>query len=196
MARSSEIHVEVNGELDAVNDALSAIGESAVNTLDDNVNADVANIRRILNQFNRRSQTRGWTFNTETTTLLPDIFDQHIPFLDDYLSVLSTGGATVYRNRGGYIYDTSTATDRFTGPISVELITLIPYGDMPEVFKQYIVALTAQRFNMSFFGDDGIEAALAEQVMELQIAVMEWDLDYGNHNMLEGDAWVQGRIGR
>ena len=58
MARSSEIHVEVNGELDAVNDALSAIGESAVNTLDDNVNADVANIRRILNQFNRRSQTR------------------------------------------------------------------------------------------------------------------------------------------
>lgn len=196
MARSSEIHVEVNGELDAVNDTLSAIGESAVNTLDDNVNADVANIRRILNQFNRRSQTRGWTFNTETTVLLPDTFDQLIPYLDDYLSVLSTGGATVYRNRGGYVYDISTATDRFTGPISVELITLIPYGDMPEVFKQYIVALTAQRFNMSFFGDDGIEASLAEQVMELQIAVMEFELDYGNFNMLEGDAWVQGRIGR
>lgn len=196
MARSSEIHVEVNGELDAVNDTLSAIGESAVNTLDDNVNADVANIRRILNQFNRRSQTRGWTFNTETTVLLPDTFDQLIPYLDDYLSVLATGGATVYRNREGYVYDTSTATDRFTGPISVELITLIPYGDMPEVFKQYIVALTAQRFNMSFFGDDGIEASLAEQVMELQIAVMEFELDYGNFNMLEGDAWVQGRIGR
>lgn len=196
MARSSEIHVEVSGELDAVNDALSAIGESAVNTLDDNVNADVANIRRILNQFNRRAQTIGWVFNTENTTLLPDLFSKTIPFLDDYLKVLSPSGATMYRKRGGLLYDTAAQTDSFSTGVNVDLVTLTPYEDMPEIFKQYIVAQTAQRFNMSFFGDDSIDAALTEQVNELGILVMEFELDYGNFNMLDGDAWTQGRIGR
>lgn len=196
MANDWEIHVDVNGELDAVNDVLSSIGESSVNTLDDNMNADVSNIRRILNQFNRRTQTVGWTFNTETESLLPDQFTNNIKYLDSYLQVLSVDGATIYRNRNGLLYEVPTKNDMFTEPVTVSLISLCPYGDMPEIFKQYIVALAAKRFNMSFFGDDGIDADLDEQVTELRIAVMEFELDYGNFNMLDGDAWVQGRIGR
>ena len=197
MARSPEIHVEVNEELDAVNDVLSAIGETAVNTLDDNVNADVANIRRILNQFNRRIQTRGWEFNVEASEVItPDQFSKEIVWLDDYLKILSPSGATVYRNRNGLVYDTVARTDRFDSPITVDLIVLMPYSDMPEIFKQYIVALTAQRFNISFFGDDSIETALNEQVEELNVYMMEYELDYGNFNMLDGDAWTSGRTGR
>lgn len=196
MARSTEIHVEVDGELDAINDALSAIGESAVNTLDDTVNADVANIRRILNQFNRRTQTIGWSFNTENASLIPDQFNNNIYYLDDYLKILSPSGATVYRKRNGLIYDINARTDIFTSPINVELVTLSPYADLPEIFKQYVVALTAQRFNLSFFGDDLLESILSDQVDELRILVMEFEIDYGNHNMFDGDAWVQGRIGR
>lgn len=196
MARSTEINVEVSGELDAINDVLSSIGESAVNSVEDTSNADVANIRRILDQFNRRIQTIGWTFNTENTQLLPDTFSNTIPFLDDYLKVLSPTGATVYRKRNGLVYDINSQTDLFREPITVDLVTLISYNDMPEIFKQYIVALAAQRFNISFFGDDTIEYALNQQVTDLGIYMMEFELDYGNFNMLEGDAWTQGRLGR
>ena len=196
MARSPELSVEHDGELEALNLVLSAIGESAVNTLEDSANADVANIRRLLNSYNRRTQTRGWTFNTETTELLPDYYSKRINFLGDWLSVLSPTGATVYRNRGGYVYDINSRSDIFEQPITVELITLCPYSEMPEVFQQWIVAMTSRKFNMSFFGDDSLDASLEEEENELQIACMEFELDYGNFNMIEGDAWVQGRIGR
>lgn len=196
MARSPELNVEHDGELEALNLVLSAIGESAVNTLEDSANADVANIRRLLNSYNRRTQTRGWTFNTETTELLPDYYSKRINFLGDWLSVLSPTGATVYRNRGGYVYDINSRSDTFEQPITVELITLCPYSEMPEVFQQWIVAMTSRKFNMSFFGDDSLDASLEEEENELQIACMEFELDYGNFNMIEGDAWVQGRIGR
>lgn len=196
MARSPELNVEHDGELEALNLVLSAIGESAVNTLDDSSNADVANIRRLLNSYNRRTQTRGWTFNTETTPLLPDYYSKRIYFLGDWLSVLSPTGATVYRNRGGYVYDINSRSDTFEQPITVELITLCPYNEMPEVFQQWIVAMTSRKFNMSFFGDDSLDASLEDEESELQIACMEFELDYGNFNMIEGDAWVQGRIGR
>ena len=66
---------------------------------------------------------------------------------------------------------------------------------MPEIFQQYIVAHAA-KFNMSFFGDDSLDRELDEELTELQIACMEFELDFGNYNMIEGDAWVQGRIGR
>ena len=196
MARSPELNVEHDGELEALNLVLSAIGESAVNTLDDSSNADVANIRRLLNSYNRRTQTRGWTFNTETTPLLPDFYSKRINFLGDWLSVLSPTGATVYRNRGGYVYDINSRSDAFEQPITVELITLCPYNEMPEVFQQWIVAMTSRKFNMSFFGDDSLDASLEGEENELQVACMEFELDYGNFNMIEGDAWVQGRIGR
>lgn len=196
MARSFEMNVEVDGELEAVNLVLSAIGESAINSTDDTANADVANIRRLLNNFNRRVQTRGWTFNTEVAQLIPDFYSKRINYLGDWLSVLSAGTATVYRNRGGYVYDITTRSDIFMQPITVNLITLCPYSDMPEVFQQYIVALAAKKFNMSFFGDDSLDSELDEELTELQIACMEFELDFGNYNMIEGDAWVQGRIGR
>lgn len=196
MARSHEMNVEMDAELDAVNLVLSAIGESAVNSVDDTANADVANIRRLLNNYNRRTQTRGWTFNTEVATLTPDHYSKRINFLSDWLSVLSVGAATVYRNRGGYVYDINTRSDIFENPIQVNLIALCPYSDMPEVFQQYIVAQTAKKFNMSFFGDDSLDIELDEELTELQVACMEFELDYGNFNMIEGDVWVQGRIGR
>ena len=193
---NTQLYIETNGELEAVNLVLSAIGESAVNTLHDAANADVANVRRLLANYNRRTQTKGWTFNTEVATLLPDVFNNRINYLDDWLSVLSTGGASVYRNRGGYVYDITSRTDLFYSPISVSLIALCDYTDMPEIFQQWIVAQTAQKFNMSFFGDDSLNHSLNEEIMELQISCLEFELDYGNYNMIDGDAWVQGRIGR
>lgn len=103
MARSFEMNVEVDGELDAVNLVLSAIGESAINSIDDTANADVANIRRLLNNYNRRVQTRGWTFNTEvaTSNLTTDLFEamNHYDVRSEYTAqmgealALSTDGA-------------------------------------------------------------------------------------------------------
>ncbi|UGC97345.1 tail fiber protein [Klebsiella phage vB_KpnP_ZK2] len=180
-------------ELDAINEMLAAIGESPVTTLDEDGSADVANARRILNRINRQIQSKGWAFNiNQSATLTPDANTGLIPFRPAYLSIL--GGQ--YVNRGGWVYDKSTDTDTFSGPITVTLITLQDYDEMPECFRQWIVTKASRQFNSRFFGAEDVENSLAQEEMEARMACNEYEMDFGQYNMLDGDAFVQGLIGR
>lgn len=196
MARSYEATLESPEELSAVNDMLAAIGESPVNSLEDDASADVANARRILNNVNREIQSKGWTYNiVEGETLIPDSFSGFIPYMSDYLRMTVAGG-TPYVRRGDNVYDKANRTDVFTGPIVVDLIRLKDYSEMPECFRNWIVVKASRRFNMFFFGAGEIEGHLAETEEEHYRSCMEYELDFGDFNMLDGDAFVQGKINR
>lgn len=191
-----ESYLTQDDELGAVNDMLAAIGESPVSSLEGDPNADVANCRRILNQVNREIQSRGWTFNIEEgATLQPDVGTGLIDYLSSYLRMTTTGG-TAYINRGGYVYDRTTLTDIFTGPITVDLIRLKEYSEMPECFRSYIVAKASRRFNIRFFGAGEIEGSLQEQESEAWTAIQEYELDFGGFNMLDGDSFTGGQLAR
>ena len=180
-------------ELDAINDMLAAIGESPVTTLDEDGSADVANARRILNKVNRQIQAKGWTFNIDTAAVLtPDVNTNMIPYRPNYLSIL--GGQ--YINRAGWVYDKSTGTDEFTGAITVTLITLQDYDEMPECFRLWIVTKASRQFNSRFFGAEDVEQSLAQEEQEARMTCNEFEMDYGAFNMLDGDAYVQGIISR
>lgn len=195
--RQYETTVEAADELDAVNDILAAIGEAPVTTLEGDANADVSNARRILDKINRQIQSKGWTFNIEEgVSLVPDVNTKLIPYLRDYLLVLSDGGATTYVNRGGYVYDRTSNTDQFDGPIVVNMIRLREYYEMPACFRHWIVTKASRQFNNRFFGAPEIEGVLAEEERDAQIACTEYELDFGNFNMLDGDAFVGGLLTR
>ncbi|WAK44884.1 putative tail tubular protein [Erwinia phage pEa_SNUABM_57] len=195
--RSYEITLETGEELAAVNDILASIGEPPVSTLEGDANADVANARRVLNKINRQIQSKGWTFNIEEgVQLVPDVFNRLIPFMNDYLAMFSAGGATAYVNRGGYVYDRTTNTDQFDAPIEVNLIRLREFYEMPECFRSWIVTKAARQFNNRFFGAPEIDAVLAEEEQEAKVACTEYELDFGNFNMLDGDAFVGGLLSR
>ncbi|WOL25660.1 hypothetical protein [Pectobacterium phage PcaP1EGY] len=191
------MNIESGEELSAVNDILAAIGEPPVSTLEGDSNADVSNARRILNKINRQVQSKGWTFNIEEDVQIqPDVFSQLIPYSSDYLLMMTNGGASTYVNRGGYVYDRNNKTDKFTNAITVNLIRLRSYDDMPECFRYYIVTKAARQFNSRFFGAPEVEATLSEEEEEARQACFEYEMDFGVYNMLDGDAFVQGIIGR
>lgn len=192
----AEAYLESDDELGAVNDMLAAIGESPVSSLEGDPNADVANCRRILSQVNREVQAKGWTFNIEESAeLQPDAFSKLIEYMPDYLRMTTTGG-TLYINRGGYVYDRSAKTDQFTSPISVSLIRLKEFSEMPECFRSYIVAKASRRFNIRFFGAGEIEGSLQEQENDAWASIQEYELDFGGFNMIDGDAFVGGIANR
>lgn len=192
-----EMNVDTGPELDAVNDILSSIGEPPVTTLDSDTNADVANARRILYRVNRQIQSKGWTFNIETsTTLTPDLLSGRIRFLDSYLSVLTAGGATPYINKEGWLFDRTGNTDLFNGPVLVDMIRLRGFYEMPECYRTWIVTTAARQFNSRFFGAPEIDATLREEVEDARIACQEYELDYGVYNMLDGDTFVSGQLSR
>lgn len=193
---SSESVLDFDDELNAVNDMLAAIGESPVSSLEGDPNADVANCRRILAQVNREIQSKGWTFNIEEgATLLPDSFSKLIEYMPDYLRMTTFGG-TLYVNRGGYVFDRVAKTDQFTSPLTVDLIRLKQFYEMPECFRTYIVTKASRRFNIRFFGAGEVEGSLDEQEKEAWAAIQEYELDFGGFNMITGDAHVGGITNR
>lgn len=195
--RSFETTVETGDELAAINDILAAIGESPVSTLEGDQNADVANARRILNRVNRQIQAKGWTFNIEeNVTLTPDVFSGLIPYLTEYLLILAPSGATPYINRGNYVYDRINGTDIFDNPINVNIVKLKDYYEMPECFRSWIVIKAARQFNNRFFGAPDVDQALAEEEQESRMQCQEFEVDYGNYNMLTGDAFTGGLLTR
>lgn len=184
-------------ELEAVNEILAAIGESPVSTLEGDTNADVVSARRILHKINRREQSKGWTFNIdEEAPLEPDVHSKLIPYMPNYLRVVSTGEGSPYVNRGGYVYDRVGRTDRFESTITVQLVTLVEFDEMPEVFKSLIIAKAAKEFNISFFGAPEVDTVLGNEIIDLTQAVMEYELDYGAYNIFTTDPFVSGAVGR
>lgn len=192
----AESYLDTDDELQAVNDMLAAIGESPVSSLEGDPNADVANCRRILAAVNREVQAKGWTFNIEEgATLIPDVFSKLIEYLQDYLKVTTSGG-TLFINRGGYVFDRVAKTDQFTTPITVDLIRLKMFAEMPECFRSYIIAKASRRFNIRFFGAGEVEGSLQEQENESWANCQEYELDFGGFNMITGDAFVGGITNR
>lgn len=192
-----DMNVETGEELAAVNDILAAIGEPPVNTLEGDANADVANARRILNKVNRQIQAKGWTFNIEEAAeLVADVYSHLIPYTDDFLSVMSTSGTSTYINRGGYMYDRTSKTDQFPEGITVRLIRLRTFDEMPECFRSWIVTRAARQFNSRFFGAPEVDAVLEAEEKEAQRDCFEYELDYGQYNMIDGDTFVSGQLNR
>lgn len=191
-----ETYLDSQSVLDAVNDMLAAIGEPPVNSLDDQ-HADLKNAHRILLSVNKTIQSTGWTFNIEEgATLRPEVNSLQIPYLQSYLRMTGAGGTGTYINRGGFVFDRTANTDEFTGPITVDLVRGRDFYEMPTCFRDLIVATASARFNRNFFGSAEVAADLKEEMAIHKVACMEYEMDYGRYNMLDGDAFVQGIIQR
>lgn len=183
-------------ELDAVNNIIGAIGESRVNTLEGEPNVDVINARAILNIWSVQIQDRGWTFNVnESFQLVPDTFSGKIVWLPSYLRVTSPGG-TPYVERDGFVWDRLGDTNQFTGRITVSMVQQVPFQELPLCFRQYVTALARKQFNNDYYGDPGIDMACDQIIARAEVSVNEYELDYGNYNLLSSDTFNSANLGR
>ena len=135
-------------ELSAVNAILGAIGQSPVTSID-KTNPEIGFIYNILRDSNVDLQAEGWHFNTERhVKYTPEDVGgvKKIAIGNDILKMDVTDGWTK-RNydvvkRNGYLYDKYDHTDdwdELTDGIDLDIVKLISYEDLPEVFKRYII---------------------------------------------------------
>ena len=182
-------------ELEAVNEILSSIGSNPVDSLENSLDVDVLNAKRILYSVSREVQSRGWFFNTEDNiTLLPDADDGLVPCPENYLQFYSKGYQLIRRN--GYFYDIASQTDRFQSGLILSLIRLVPFEELPEAFKKYVTCRSARLFQMRYLGSTEIDQALYLAETEAFSAVTDYELKSGNYNIFEGDTYISGILDR
>lgn len=170
-------------ELEAVNEVLAAIGDSAVSSLDNLTDIDAINARKVLASENRKFQSRGWSFNqNEAYVLNPDVITKKIMWADDLLYIESDDAK--YVKKGYYVYNMTTQSYIFESPLTVEAILMVPFEDMPVQARDYIVARAAKVFEMRYLGDQQLNQLLAQAEKEAWSYFQEYEMENNDYNIL------------
>ena len=179
-------------ELSAVNAILGAIGQSPVTSIN-KTNPEIGFIYNILRDSNVDLQAEGWHFNTERHVKYTpqDVGGvKKIAIGNDILKMDVSDGWSK-RNydvvkRNGYLYDKYDHTDdwdELTDGIDLDIVRLISYEDLPEVFKRYVIYKAAVRAATQLVVNPQLAQLLAQQEALSRAAIMEYECNQGNHTM-------------
>ena len=181
--------IDTETELSAVNAILGAIGQSPVTTID-KTNPEIGFIYNLLRDANVDLQAEGWHFNTEKhVTFTPDSTTGKITIGADILKMDTTEGWSDRTHdvvkRNGFLYDKQSHTDDFSDhtTINLDIVRLLNYADLPEVFKRYIIYKASVRAATQLVGNAQLAQLLAQQEVMARSAIIEYECNQGNHTM-------------
>lgn len=175
-------------ELEAVNEMLSAIGESPVNSLGTAAtNVDVARARKLLLEVSKLVQEEGWKFNTEADYPLLRNQDNEIPFPANAVMVDADKETSVdVCQRGARLYDAKAHTFKFTKDLKVEIIFMFAFEDLPEVARQYIYIRATRKFQDTSVGSEAQHKFTQEEEARARVVLTRYEGRTGDYNILSG----------
>lgn len=178
----------LTSELDAVNTMLSVIGEAPVSSLDIPGFVDVALAKQILNESSREIQAMEWECNCEEEyTLNPDN-DGYIYIPDNVLKVDITDDLIYkYRpvQRAGKLYDKKNHTDIWSEPVTVDIVWLLDFVDLPQTLRYYITINAARKFQKRYFSSGEMDRFTQDDEIKARAECLAADSYVADYNMMD-----------
>ena len=185
----------VSTELDAINSILMSVGESPVNTLTVQ-SPEVVIAQSTLRQVCREVLQEGWKFNTEYEYPIEIDNNKNVVVPNNVLQIdlnhfKHSGHHDVVRksDNGVYkLYDLIDHTFEFDDAgedVYCDIIWMIDFEDIPQVFKSYIT-VRATRMASNRMVNNGQAAELIAQDESLARALAtEYDCKQGDYNIFQ-----------
>ena len=174
-------------ELEAVNMALSTIGEAPVSTLAISGDLNVSVARQMLYDVSREIQTSGWYFNTENKyPLMRDSnLEIHLPtnllyldLTDDYFNYDATP-------RGSRLYDRKNHKYTFDKNLEADMVLFLTWDELPQPARQYIAIVAARRFQKRFLPDDYTSKYTQDEEVTAKAQLEDFDANTRDYNMAD-----------
>ena len=189
-------------ELEAVNEIISSIGSSPVNSLEDDNNVDVINSKRILEGVSREIQSRGWWFNTlDNIHLDPEVEgygknrEYLVPCPNSYIKFTSRGYKLLRRD--GYFYDQISQTMKFPEGLDLDaLVKFLDFGELPDAFRKYITVRASRIFQMRYLSAEELDQHLQLEESQAYSDLIDYELQTGNYNIFDDQDWITRGIYR
>jgi hypothetical protein len=172
-------------ELDAINTMLTTIGESPVNSINAST-ADTRIAQLILQEVDRATQIKGWNWNTEKGVVFTPNGSNEVVLASNVVRVdvdTREYSSIDVVQRGTKLYDKKNRTFSFTAPFKGEVVYLLPFGDIPEQARYYIVVRSARLFQQRMIGDATGSAFSAEEETTALMALQDSEDETANHNI-------------
>lgn len=144
-------------ELEAINAMLATIGEAPVNSVEDNGVVDAVTARQLLRSTSRECQSYGWHWNTEKALKLPLTFPDGfcmLPMTCLRVDTVNGSASTDVVQRGNRLYDRREHSYSFKTPLTVDMVVLLAFEELPEAARMYISAKAGRMFQERFVGSD------------------------------------------
>lgn len=184
-------------ELEAVNIMLGTIGESPVSSLSNEESmVDVAMARQTLRETARLVQTSGWHFNSEVNWPMVPSADTSEIFIPANCIQLDASGSSTGCDvvaRGTRLYDREKRSYKFTGTLTVDMVILLPFDDMPEACRYYVAVRAARVFQQRMVGSDSLATFSERDELRALAAFKKMDANNADYNILSG-SWSVARI--
>lgn len=151
-------------ELDVVNACLKTMGETKLNTLeDDHPYKDDA--RDLVSRVLMDTSSLALWFNKEPLKLLPQATSKYIMLPADVLKVdpIPHCGSGRVTQRGRRLYDSSRNKYEFDGPVTVWVARLLDFDNCPYEVQMFVRDDSVLRFQADFDGDNGKYQKILQQ---------------------------------
>ncbi|WP_043879574.1 tail protein [Azorhizobium caulinodans] len=187
--------VRLTTELDAINTMLSIIGEAPVNRVEDTGLVDAVMARQILDETMRQVQSHGWHWNTDKNVVLVPSFpapgDVYVP--DNTLQVDAMDPSIDVVQRGNRLWDRRNNTFKFSVPVEVEIVRLLPFEELPQIARHYIMVRAGRIFQDRVVGSETLSGFNDKDETRALIALRNAEAETADYNMLS-DSWAVGRV--
>lgn len=190
--------VVASSEIEAVNFMLDTIGEAPVSSIDGSGLVDVKIAVNTLAMVSRQIQTEGWAYNTDFNYLLAKDTSGNIPIPPNLmrfrLSKQNAGGWSVSPViRGLKLYDRQNHTLIFSTEVYGDIVWLLPFSDLPQAARNYIMVRAARLFQDKVLGNDSLHTYSVNDEAVARSGMIEDDAASTSANMLT-DSWSSYQI--
>ena len=178
--------------LDAVNTSLRYLGEMPVpstvdiDSLDELHEAKI--VRNTLLQVSKEYQAKGWWFNRENWTFVPDSVTGRIGIPATVLALRGVNGNVIAR--GNTLYSLANQTYTFTEGVECVVIWDINFEELPESMAELVTYTTARDVQSFLRGDTSTDARLTSKVQEAYLKVQKEDIAFNQYNFISGTRLV------
>lgn len=176
-------------KLEGINICLSSMGEPAINALDDaGIDAQMAS--DLIDEQSRTVQLIGWHWNREKHSFKPDMQTGAINLPNNVAKVDSVDGSSNIDvvQRGLRLFDRGNNTYSFTDSITLELVVILPFDELPMAARAYIAYNSAMVLQQRILGAESINKDLHEMAAKAWVEVIRDQDEVADANMLK-DSW-------
>jgi len=179
-------------EIDAINRMLRYIGELPIPSdvvLDDLPEGHEAlQARVILQETLREEQEDTYWFNKQTVSYYPNS-SGYITLPDNVISLQPTDNRNLVKS-GNDLYDVEEETKIFDDAVELYVLLEIPFDDIPDVFRTYVVLVAAKHLHTYLNGDETTQKELIQKIQIQRVKVQKEHLKQSKFNLIKGNRLI------
>lgn len=182
--------------LDAVNTMLMSMGEPSINSLEGAaVDANMAN--DLITEVSTAVQNKGWHWNTEVHKLSPSNTGEiNLPANTARVDAIRESRGTDVVQRGLRLFDRENNSYVFATALTLELIVILDFAELPLSAKRYIVTRAARLLQERLLGSDTLSKFTQNDEATAWLDLMEAETQTRGDNMLSGSWSVASILAR